>query len=333
MKTVLITGATGFIGQHLVQATLEAGYKVEALVRPKNPLIATLWKKGVEVIIGDITNYMAVEHAVNGVDLVFHLAGLVSTWDTRQRYTAVNEKGLQNLCVACWKRGTELLVNVSSSDVFGLQNRIMIGENQPYQKWGHPYPDSKIAAATIARQYSQKGLPLTTIYPCQVYGPGDRVFLPNLINALQKKRLFFWRKKALLWPTYVGNLVDLLMTVIHHPHAKNEDFLVHDGVSDTFEHFTSHIAQALNLNPPSLHLPYYPTLATTWLLEKTWSILEKQSQPPLTLYTVKHLGSYRQFSINKTRQLLDWNPPTPYETALNITLKDFKEKNNINETT
>ncbi len=324
MKTVLITGATGFIGQHLVQANLDAGHNVEAFVRSKDPGIPQLCEKGVDVLIGDITNYMAVEHAVNGVDIVYHLAGLPPLWENYHQFETTHVAGMKNICLASLKKSVELLVNVSTCDVFGLKEHILIDESQEYQYWHQPYPDTKIEAAKIAREYSRHGLPLTTVYPCHVYGPGDQYFLPHLIEAIQNKNLVFWRKNARIWPIYVRNLTDFLLTVTHHPAAKGEDFLIHDGQSETYEHFATQIAQAMNLAPPTRHIPYFSALTAAWFMEKTWNILEKDTTPPLTIYTVKNRGSRLNFSIQKAQKLLGWNPPIPYEKAFTDTLNNLK---------
>ena len=96
MTVVLVTGASGFIGSHLVQRCLHEGYDVKALVRKGNACIAGLQKEGVEVVEGDIRDAAAVNRAVKGCDLVFHVAALTSDWGDLKDFTDINIGGTRH---------------------------------------------------------------------------------------------------------------------------------------------------------------------------------------------------------------------------------------------
>ena len=84
----------------------------------------------------------------------------------------------------------------------------------PREPWGERYTDYKIKAEEVMwRYHREKKLPVTMVYPCWVYGPGDQTFVPLLADAIIKRELIFWRKDVLVWPTYVENLVDLLLLI------------------------------------------------------------------------------------------------------------------------
>ena len=147
------------------------------------------------------------------------MAGVVTDWAPQKLFADVNIHGTEKLCRASLEQGIERFVYVSINDVFGIRENIVIDETMSYQNWQEPYPDTKIEASNIVWEYGKKGLPVTIVYPCWVYGPGDRTFIPLLADAIRKRNLVFWRKNVIVWPAYVINVIDLLMVASHHPRA------------------------------------------------------------------------------------------------------------------
>jgi nucleoside-diphosphate-sugar epimerase len=324
MKKVLITGATGFLGSHLVERNLEAGRAVRILALPGDPKAAEFSVRGVEVVSGDIRDERAVAGAAVGVQIVFHLAAVVTDWAPRRLFTEVNVEGMRHICQAALENKVERFVEVSTNDIFGLDEDEVMTENSELSVWGEPYADTKIEATRIAWEFGRKGLPVTMVYPCWVYGPGDRTFVPEIAKALKSRSLVFWRRNALVWPAYVGNVIDLLMVISEHPAAVGEGFLVHDGVSDTFENFSAKIAEAVGAPKATLHIPYGAAYAASWCMELAWKALRKRSRPLLTTYSVKNLGSRLRFSIDKAEKVLGWRPPLSYEEGFKRTMEAFK---------
>ncbi len=321
MSKVLITGATGFIGSHLVAACLKKKHRVRALVMRGDPGEAELKKKPVEVVYGDLRDGLSLEAACKGIDIVFHCAAVVTDWAPRSLFQAVNVEGMEKLCRAALNAHVKRFVHLSTNDVFGLDESRVITEEAPLKKWGEPYADTKIAAEEIAWRYHKEfGLPVTMVYPCWVYGPGDKTFVPLTADAILKKEMLFWRKDVHVWPTYVDNLVDLLMTISTHKNAVGKGFLVHDGEMTTFQKFCAEIAAALGAKAPRLHIPYAVAYAVAIVMELTWKILRLRSRPLLTTYTVKNLGSRLRFSIARAERELGWKPKISYREGLNRTL-------------
>jgi nucleoside-diphosphate-sugar epimerase len=162
------------------------------------------------------------------------------------------------------------------------------------------------------------------VYPCWIYGPGDRTFVPLLADAIKSRSMMFWRKDVLVWPAYIENVVDLLMVIAEHPHAEGEGFLVHDGESDTLQNFCRKIAEAIGEKNPTLRIPYWTAFAAATVMEWSWKLLRKKSRPLLTKYTVKNLGSRLQFSIEKARKMVGWTPRIPYPEAFQTTMDWLK---------
>lgn len=195
-KKVLVTGADGFIGSHLVESLLEEGCRVKAFVYynsfnswgwldtlPKNKL------KNIEVFAGDIRDPNGVRTAMKGADTVFHLAALIGipfSYHSPDSYIDTNVKGTLNVLQAARDLGTGRLVVTSTSEVYGTARYAPIDEKHPLQGQS-PYSASKIGADKIAESfYLSFGLPVVTARPFNTYGPRQsaRAIIPTIITQL-----------------------------------------------------------------------------------------------------------------------------------------------------
>ncbi|MBM3119485.1 MAG: NAD-dependent epimerase/dehydratase family protein [Chloroflexi bacterium] len=325
MKRVLITGATGFIGGHLVKANISKGHQVRALVLPDDPEDSVLRSKGVEVVIGDIRDYEAVRKAASGVDIIFHCAAVVTDWAPKKLFQEVTVGGTENICKAGLEAGVSRLVDMSTNDVFGLGESQVMDETFQLRPWHEPYSDSKIEAEKICwRYYRKHGLPVTMVYPCWVFGEGDKTFVPLLADAILKRELIFWRKDVIVWPTYIENLVDLLMLIAEDKRAVGNGYLVHDGEYTTLEEFCAGIAKSLGVPPITTYIPYSVAYGAAMVMELIWKLLRKKTRPLLTTYTVKNLGSRLKFSITKAERELGWKPKISYSEGFKKTMAWLK---------
>jgi len=298
---------------------------VRIFALPNDPVAKEYEAKGLQVVYGDVRDYKSVERAVKGVEIIFHLAAVVTDWAPDDLFVKVNINGTQNVCEAAFKYGIERFVEVSTNDVFGLKEGVIIDETYDYAYWGEPYADTKLEAMKIVQEYAQKGLPVSIVYPCWVYGPGDLTFVPLIADAIKKRELIFWRKDVIIWPTYVENVIDLLMVISTHQKAVGQGFLVHDGVSDTFQNFSARIAKSIGEKIPRLHIPYWAAYLASCLMEFSWKVLRRKSRPLLTKYSVKNLGSRLRFSIKKSKNLLGWTPPVSYKKGFEQTMEWLKK--------
>lgn len=322
MANVLITGATGFIGGNLVRANLDKGNSVRALVLPGDPGAEALEGLGVEVVFGDISGIESVRAAMKDVEIVFHCAAVVSDWAPARLFQAVTVEGARNVCTAAVENRVGRVVHISTNDVFGRDETRVMDESTPLEPWGEPYPDRKIEAENIMWNFFRtKGLSVTMVYPCWVYGPGDRTFVPLLAEAIKKREMLFWRRDVIVWPTYIDNLTDLLMLISTAPKAVGQGFLVHDGESVTLERFCEKIAEAMGATPPRTHIPYGAAYAAAVCMEFFWRFFAVKTRPLLTTYAVKNLGSRLLFSIEKAKKVLGWTPPVSFSQGFSRTME------------
>jgi len=323
-KNVLVTGATGFIGSHLVRRNLAEGHRVRALVRPGNSLGIDLQDRGVEVAWGDLTDAQSIREAVAGSDVVFHAAATVTDWAPRKQFEAVNVQGTENVCRESLQAGVQRLVFVSTCDVFGLREGIVIGEDSGYHPWGEPYPDTKIRSSQLAMDYNEKGLPVSMVYPCWVYGPGDKTFMPLLADAVATRQMLYFRRGAILWMSYIDNVIDLLMLLAEHPKAPGHGFLVHDGTCLTLEDMCDRLAAVLQVKRITRRIPYWLAYSIGWVVQNIARLLRKKLRPLVTTYSVKIMGSKLQFTIEKAQKMLGWTPPVSCEQGLETSFRWLK---------
>jgi len=325
MKRVFVTGGTGFIGSHLVRRNIDDGNRVTVLTLPDDPGISEISRLDCELVEGDICDKNLVRELCEGQDIVFHCAAVVTDWAPEKIFNRVNIDGMENICRAALSAKVGRFVEISTNDVFGLVEGTIIDETFPHKKWGEPYPDTKIEATEIVwRYYRDYGLPATMVYPCWAYGPGDKTFIPLTADAIVKGEMLFWRKDVIVWPTYIDNLVNLLMLISESENAVGNGYLVHDGESTTFQNLCAMIAHNLGLKRPEFRIPYAAAYTTAIVMEGVWSLLRLKTRPLLTTYTVKNLGSRLQFSIEKARRELLWEPPVSFTDGFTETMRWLK---------
>ena len=191
-KKVLVTGAGGFIGSHLTERLVELGAKTRAFVRYSSTgswgwLDQSPLKNDVEVVLGDIRDQDTVAHALDGMDIVFHLAALIAipySYQAPLSYVRTNVEGTLNVLQAAQRAGSEIVVHTSTSEVYGTARTVPIDENHPLQGQS-PYSASKIGADKIAESFHLSfGLPVVTVRPFNTFGPRQsaRAVIPTIVT-------------------------------------------------------------------------------------------------------------------------------------------------------
>jgi dTDP-glucose 4,6-dehydratase len=193
---VLVTGAAGFIGSSLVEALLQRGARVRAMVhydsRPGRGNLDVIEQRDserIELIAGDVRDPYFVRTAVEGCHTVFHLAALIGipfSYVAPATYIATNVQGTLNVLEACRAAGVERIVHTSTSECYGTARYVPIDEEHPLQAQS-PYAASKIAADKVAESYHLSfGLPVSTLRPFNTYGPRQsaRAVIPTIARQL-----------------------------------------------------------------------------------------------------------------------------------------------------
>jgi NAD dependent epimerase/dehydratase len=191
---VLVTGADGFIGSHLVELLFAEGYHVKALSQ-YNSFNYWGWLEDVEcrnqivVLNGDVRDPHYCKHITKEVDIVFHLAALIGipySYVAPDSYVDTNIKGTLNICQAALENGVKRVIHTSTSEVYGTAQYVPIDEKHPLQPQS-PYSASKIGADAMAMSlFNAFDLPLTIARPFNTYGPRQsaRAVIPTIISQI-----------------------------------------------------------------------------------------------------------------------------------------------------
>ncbi|MGE4294599.1 MAG: NAD-dependent 4,6-dehydratase LegB [Campylobacterales bacterium] len=193
-KTILITGADGFIGSHLTEMLVAQGHKVKALSQ-YNSFNYWGWLEDVncldkiEVLTGDVRDPHYCKHITKDVDIIYHLAALIAipySYVAPDSYVDTNMKGTLNICQAALENGVKRVIHTSTSEVYGTAQYVPIDEKHPLQPQS-PYSASKIGADAMAMSFFNAfNLPLTIARPFNTYGPRQsaRAVIPTIITQI-----------------------------------------------------------------------------------------------------------------------------------------------------
>lgn len=193
-KQVLVTGADGFIGSHLVETLLNRGVRVRALAL-YNSFNYWGWLEGLasrenlEVVCGDVRDPHFCRTITKDVEVVFHLAALIAipySYVAPASYVDTNVTGTLNICQAAMENGCRRVLHTSTSEVYGTARYVPIDEAHPLQPQS-PYSASKIGADALAMSFFNTfGLPLTIVRPFNTYGPRQsaRAVIPTIISQI-----------------------------------------------------------------------------------------------------------------------------------------------------
>lgn len=194
MKKVLVTGADGFIGSHLVELLHSQGFQVRALAL-YNSFNNWGWLEQIscldeiEVVTGNICDPFLCKEITKDIDIVYHLAALIAipySYVAPASYVDVNINGTVNMCKAAMENQVERFIHTSTSEVYGTAQYVPIDESHPLQPQS-PYSASKISADAMAMSfYNSFGFPLTTVRPFNTYGPRQsaRAVIPTIITQI-----------------------------------------------------------------------------------------------------------------------------------------------------
>jgi NAD dependent epimerase/dehydratase len=193
-KKVLVTGADGFIGSHLVELLIFEGYQVRALSQ-YNSFNNWGWlenvncKDKIEVVTGDIRDPHFCKEITKDIDIIFHLAALIAipySYRAPDSYVDTNIKGTLNICQAAKENGNIRVIHTSTSEVYGTAQYVPIDEKHPMQAQS-PYSASKIASDAMAMSfYNSFDLPISIARPFNTYGPRQsaRAVIPTIITQI-----------------------------------------------------------------------------------------------------------------------------------------------------
>ncbi len=316
---LLVTGATGLVGSHVCQRARELGIRTRALVR-ENSDKGQLAQWGVDFVNGDLNDYDSHRKAAEGVTALVHCAAKVGDWGPVDSYRRVNVHGTESLLRAVEANGTlKRVVHISSLGVYPARDHHGTDETEPLSLSGiDGYTLTKAESEQLVREHIEKlKLPAIILRPGFIYGPRDRTVLPRIIDRLRTRSFkFLGDGHSLLNNTYVGNLVDAIFLALDRDDLIGEVFNITDGKLVTKRQFIGRIAELSGLPVPTKAVPLAVAKGLAKVLESIWKAFDAQEAPILSGARIKFLGLNLDYSIEKARRVLGYQPRVDFEKGI-----------------
>jgi dihydroflavonol-4-reductase len=323
MEAVLVTGATGFLGYHLVKQLNERGIRPRALVRRpgRRPVLDRL---DVEVVPGDIEDAASLPPALAGVQIFFHLAGLVSTLGAdRARLRRVNVEGTRHVLATAHAAGVKRVVVTSSVAAVGT-NRIPepLDEEADWDLHGldYPYAATKRAAEAEALEWAARGLPVVVVNPSIVLGPED--FAPTSggqhLKELIERRIPGFLPMGVSYVDVRDVAAGQLLAAEKGRPGQRYILSAHNL---TLEEFYRQACAIAGVPPPRWRVPLPLAYAGACVFEGMSALTGRPPRATRDVLRVAHRFSW--FDARRARQELGWTP-RPLQETLEDAIRWFR---------
>ena len=319
----LVTGANGFVGSHLVEGLLRKGYQVRCLVRKTSNL---KWLSGlnVEYVYGNIAEKDSLKGAVQGVDVVFHCAGLTKARN-REEYFKANAEGTRSLIEAILEGNPNLkrLVYVSSQAAVGPGvDEKPLDEAAPCRPITY-YGESKLEGEKIVQGYVSK-LPITTVRPPAVYGPRDTDILGFFKVANSGFRISFGFGDSFLSLVYVKDLVDGIILAAESPKSVGQSYFVADDRVYSWKEAFEIMAGVLDKRTIPLRIPRSLVFSLAFVSQSFCGLIGKAAV--LNVQKAREITRrYWGLDVSKAKTQLGFSPKHDLTKGALETVKWYKE--------
>jgi nucleoside-diphosphate-sugar epimerase len=306
----LVTGATGFLGGALAHRLHALGWDVTAMGRDPARLKG-IEAQGIRAVQANLEDAQSILDVCRGQEIVFHSAALANDWGRGEVFYKANVLGTQNVIRGCQEHNVKRLVHVSTPSIyFRYAPRINVKETDPLPPPVTEYARTKRLAEDEVDKAFAAGLPTVTIRPRAIFGPGDRIILPRLINRLQRGILrVIGDGQNLADMSYIENVVDALLLCAEAPaHALGKKYNITNGEPIRLWAMVEKLCQRLDLKHPTQRLPYPLVDKIAGTMEFVARLLPGQPEPPLTRYSVAMVSLSTTLDISAARRDLGYTP-------------------------
>jgi nucleoside-diphosphate-sugar epimerase len=322
--TVLVTGATGFLGSALVTELLKQQQPVRVLARDEARARAQ-FGDAVEIVVGEITDAAQVQRAVTGASIVYHFAGRLYHPSTpAELYYRTHVEGTRILLDACKAQSSlQRIVHCSTTGVYGVTGRTPAAEDAPFAPT-NPYEKSKLEGELLALQACKEdGLPVSVARPGLVYGPGDLHLLGFFASIKKGRPCLIDGGKALIHPIYIDDMTAAFLLCAERPQAIGHSYNIAGDHPVSFRELAEAIAHSLGRSLPRGDIPL-------WLANLASDIFAlipgmKGENAPLTRSRVRFLTNNRVYNIERARNELGFAPTMPLEEGMRRTAEWYQK--------
>jgi nucleoside-diphosphate-sugar epimerase len=322
--TILVTGATGFLGSALVTELVRQQQAVRILARDEQKARAQ-FGEAVTIIRGEITDNEQVECAVDGTTVIYHLVGrLYHPSVSAELYYHTHIEGTRILLNACKaQKQLRRIVHCSTTGVYGVTSGTPAAEDAPFAPT-NAYEATKLQGELLAlKTYREDGLPVSVARPGLVYGPGD-LHLLGFFSSI-KKGLFrvIDGGQALLHPIYIDDMTAAFLLCAEQPEAIGQSYNIAGEHPVTIRELATAIAHSLHKELPGSSIPLW--LAN--LASDVFSVIPgmKGENAPLTRSRVQFLTHNRVYDMSKAKTELGFTPKVELEEGMKNTAEWYKK--------
>ena len=325
--TVLVTGATGFLGTSLVRRLLSDGAPVRVLARSADKA-RPLTDGGAELMVGDITDGDAVAAAVADVGVVYHLAGrLLEPGVPAAEYRRTHVEGTKLLLACCRsERGLERFVHCSTTGVLGVTGDRPADETAPLRPT-NVYEATKAEAELAVRDAWREGFPAVIARPGLVYGPGDLHLLGFFRSVLRRQFRPIGRRPVWLHPIYIDDMVEGLVRCGQDGGATGECFHLAGRDPVQLAELAEEIARAGGTRVPAGRIPLPAAQAAAALGDRLPPNLKRSA--PLTRSRLEFLTHSRVYDVSKAQRVLGFAAATDLPTGTERSMAWYRQKGHL----
>ena len=323
-KNTLVTGASGFIGSHVVENLVRKDYRVRCLVR-KNSNVDYLKRLNVELVYGDLRDKESLKKAVRDVDIVYHLGAVLGGYGTsKELQYDVNVNGTRNILEESFKNNVKKFIHFSTFAVYGYTKPIA-NEETPQKGLASSYALSKRKGEKAVKEFINKGMDVTIIQPTVIHGERLDFGIKNMFSAIQNGKFrFIGSGNNLLHLGYIDNFIDGLFLASESKKSKGQTYIIGDDGPLSFRIIVEEIAGILNVNIPKLSVPEKiarKAIPAFKILAK----LTKNKQPVLTNHRINFMTKNQAGSIEKAKRELGYKPKISSKEGLRRTIEHFRK--------
>ncbi len=319
---VLVTGATGFIGSHLVDALLARGAGVRILVR-RSSNIEKFKRKDIEIVFGDIRDVASLKRATEDIDVVYHLAALLGEPNvTSEELREINVHGTEKILEVSVANNVKRFLYLSAGAVMG--NSTQMADETVECNPSTPYAQSKYDAEQIALKYmNDYNLPVTIVRSTMVYGPGEMHSKLKMVQMIKKGlfRIIGDGKNQVSW-VYVDNIVQGIILASKKERAIGEIYIISDERPYTMNELVEAMAEELGVKTPG-HVPKWIAVIVAVTLEGLSKIFK--FSPPLFRDRIISLTANHSLDCSKARIDLGYKSNITLREGIKRTVKYYKE--------
>lgn len=303
----LITGASGFTGNALLQKLIYRNEHIRVIVRDKSKFIKTINSSKVEIIEGDIADENVVRKAMVGIDRVFHIAAAFRNPEINDDiYYKTHVDGTRNLLESALSEGVSKFIHCSTVGVHGHIENPLAGENYPFNP-GDIYQETKLEGEKLALNYYEKyGLPVVVIRPTPIYGPGDLRLLKLFKLAALKYTPVPGNGEIFFHMVHVDDLINAFLIASKNNSVNGQVFIIGGSERLSLNDLLSMISNIIDKSLVKFHLPVKPIIELSKICERVCKVLD--IDPPLYERRIHFFTNSRAFDISKANNLLNFQP-------------------------